>query len=438
MQIYDVIGIGFGPSNLALAVALEENQTQTDSLSYLFLEQKSSFAWQPGMLLPDTKMQINFLKDLVTLRNPQSKYTFVNYLKEAKRLNDFINMKIFFPTRAEFNDYLSWVANHFGSRVRYGSEVIDIQPLSEYGQEIILLQIQIKDIETGETYIYYTRNIVLAAGGVPTMPAALAGMHSPNITHSHHFTKWIGEQKRDREQQHYFIVAGSGQSAAEVIYYLYQEYPNAQITSTIRKSSYKPADDSPFVNEVFFPEVVDFMHNLAADKRRQYLNEHSSTNYAVVDLELIEKLYEVNYTEKVTGRNRLRILPFKEIVDAREHGDKLTVNYKDLITDQSCELNCDALILATGYNRQFKSPLTAKLSPYLMMNKQDEPIIERDYRVSTLDVFKPLIYAQGYSELTHGISDTLLSVLAVRSQEIIDSLVAKLTEQKKPQYEPQV
>lgn len=438
MQIYDVIGIGFGPSNLALAVVLEEHQTHTDSLSYLFLEQKSDFSWQPGMLLPDTKMQINFLKDLVTLRNPQSKYTFVNYLKEAERLNDFINMKMFFPTRTEFNDYLSWVANHFRSCVRYGSEVIDIQPLSEYGQEVILLQIQVKDTKTGETYTYYTRNLVLAAGGVPTMPSALVGMHSPHITHSHHFTQWIGEQKRDREQQQHFIVAGSGQSAAEVIYFLYQEYPNAQITSTIRKSSYKPADDSPFVNEVFFPEVIDFMHNLAPDKRKQYLNEHSSTNYAVVDLELIEKLYEMKYNEKITGRNRLRILPFKEIVDAREHGDKLTVNYKDLITDESCEFNCDALILATGYSRQFTSPLTTKLSPYLIMNKQHEPIIGRDYCVSTLDAFKPRIYAQGYSEQTHGISDTLLSVLAIRSQEIIDSLVANLTEQKKRQYEPQV
>jgi len=36
--------------------------------------------------------------------------------------------------------------------------------------------------------------------------------------------------------------------------------------------------------------------------------------------------------------------------------------------------------------------------------------------------FEPRIYLQGYSETSHGLSDTLLSVLAVRSREIARSL----------------
>ena len=56
--VYDLIGIGFGPSNLSLAVALKEaNYTG----AYLFLEKKSNFSWHPGMMIPDITIQTPFL-----------------------------------------------------------------------------------------------------------------------------------------------------------------------------------------------------------------------------------------------------------------------------------------------------------------------------------------------------------------------------------------
>ncbi len=82
-QILDVIGVGFGPSNLAFAVAVEERQCSVSRpLSTLFLEKQDNFVWHQDMLLPGSKMQISFLKDLVTLRNPHSRHTFISYLHE--------------------------------------------------------------------------------------------------------------------------------------------------------------------------------------------------------------------------------------------------------------------------------------------------------------------------------------------------------------------
>jgi L-ornithine N5-oxygenase len=63
-----------------------------------------------------SELQISFLKDLVTLRNPTSPYSFVNYLKAHGRLVDFINLGTFYPCRMEFNDYLRWVAGQFRPR----------------------------------------------------------------------------------------------------------------------------------------------------------------------------------------------------------------------------------------------------------------------------------------------------------------------------------
>lgn len=116
MQIHDLIGVGFGPSNIALAIALDEKRQKGHFVDALFIEKQPGFVWHRNMLLDNAHMQISFLKDLATLRNPSSRFTFLNYLHEKQRLQDFINLKTFFPSRHEFNDYLGWAAAQFEDR----------------------------------------------------------------------------------------------------------------------------------------------------------------------------------------------------------------------------------------------------------------------------------------------------------------------------------
>jgi L-ornithine N5-oxygenase len=79
MQIHPLIGIGFGPSNIALAIALKERESASGSLQPVFIEKQPRFAWHRDMLLEQAHMQVSFLKDLATLRNPTSRFTFINY-----------------------------------------------------------------------------------------------------------------------------------------------------------------------------------------------------------------------------------------------------------------------------------------------------------------------------------------------------------------------
>src|SRR5215213_3862066 len=126
IPVHDVVGIGFGPSNLALAVALEEEYGS--GVNAVFFEKQPEFGWHRGMLIEGATMQVSFLKDLVTMRNPASPYTFLAYLQERGRLVDFINHKTMYPSRLEFHDYLEWVAASFTGLVRYGSEVVSVRP----------------------------------------------------------------------------------------------------------------------------------------------------------------------------------------------------------------------------------------------------------------------------------------------------------------------
>jgi L-ornithine N5-oxygenase len=56
-------------------------------------------------------------------------------------------------------------------------------------------------------------------------------------------------------------------------------------------SSLKPADDSPFVNEVFSTDFTDLVFRQPSDDRERIINEYHNTNYSVVDLDLIERIY---------------------------------------------------------------------------------------------------------------------------------------------------
>src|SRR5690348_13874593 len=102
----ELLAIGAGPSNLALAVALEELAPDDLARDSLLVEANDEVAWQPGMLLPWTRSQVSFLKDLVTLRNPHSRFSFVSYLHGSGRLDDFINLGSFTPYRLEISGYL--------------------------------------------------------------------------------------------------------------------------------------------------------------------------------------------------------------------------------------------------------------------------------------------------------------------------------------------
>ena len=114
-----MIGIGAGPANLSAAALLEP----LAEVRAVFYEAKERFAWHPGLLLDGATLQSPYLKDLVTLANPCSPYTFLNYLFCEKRFHRFLIANFADVTRAEFDRYFRWASTRlanlrFGRRVR--------------------------------------------------------------------------------------------------------------------------------------------------------------------------------------------------------------------------------------------------------------------------------------------------------------------------------
>ena len=417
----DLLGVGFGPSNLALAIAVEEHNRATADppLTATFVERQSTFGWHRGMLIDDATMQVSFLKDLVTMRNPSSDFSFLAYLHERRRLVEFINHKTLFPLRIEFHDYLEWAAARVSHPVGYGEQVVGIEPVFAGGQVAAFDVVSEAD---GQRRTRRARDVVVAAGLVPRIPAgATLGRrvwHNLELLHrARAFPRHPAPQR--------FVVVGAGQSAAEVVAYLHGTFPSAEVCSVFTRYGYAPSDDTPFANRIFDPAAVDEYFGADEDVKRLLFDYHRNTNYSVVDTELIEDLYRREYRERVTGARRLRMMNASRIVGVDETAGGLRVAVQSL-TDRSVEsLEVDALVYATGYRPSDPSTLLGDAAGLVERRPDGAPVVHRDYRVQLSEPSQAAIYLQGGTEHTHGISSSLLSNVAVRTGEIVESMVAR-------------
>ncbi len=416
-EIYDMIGVGFGPSNIALAIALEEMASQHGPLKSLYLDKQEDYRWHGNTLVTQSELQISFLKDLVSLRNPTSRYSFVNYLHHHGRLVDFINLGTFYPCRMEFDDYLRWVAGHFASQCRYGEQVIGIEPQRNSQRLVESLKVISRTVDGRET-TRHTRSLVVSVGGTPKVPEVFDSLkNDARVCHHAQYLEWISKQPCVSGKPMRIAIVGGGQSAAEAFIDLNDSFPSVQVDMILRGSALKPADDSPFVNEIFSPAFTELMFNQPEGDRQRLIDEYHNTNYSVVDLDLIERIYAIFYRQKVSGQQRhaFRCLRTVEKVLANEGHIALTL--RNIASGEIETCDYDALILATGYERREHRQLLASIEEYL-----DGYRVGRDYRLVTHETFKPAVFMQGVCESSHGLSDTLLSVLPVRAEEIACSL----------------
>ena len=420
-ETYDVVGVGFGPSNLALAVAVEEHPCNEHErpLTATFLERKPALAWHPGMLLPTVKMQVSFLKDLATFRNPTSRYGFVSYVHQSGRLADFVNKQDFFPTRQEFHDYLEWAGAQFAHKVSYGAEVVSMQLPAQPGSTgpAEQMRIEVRHAD-GRTRLLNARNVVLSTGLVPKMPAGIErGRH---VWHSSEFLDRF--QSWDGPSPTRVAVVGAGQSAAEIVRFVYDALPEATVSAIIPSYGYSIADDTPFANRIFDANAVDDYFYGTQRAKDAIWRYHKNTNYGVVDSEVIRYLHRRVYDDNIKGLERLDFVVLSRVEGVRRIGDNTRLLVHSALTDHTRELDVDVVIFASGYDAMEPSKLLGDLEPYCLRDENGRLRIERDYRIATTPDLECGIYLQGGVEHTHGLSSSLLSNIAVRSGEIVDSI----------------
>ena len=422
--VHDLIGIGFGPSNVAMAIALREHNNRVgrqEAVTAHFFEQQPRFGWHRGMLIDDATMQVTFLKDLVTLRNPASEYSFLCYLQSKGRLIDFINHKNLFPLRVEFHDYFEWAAAQVDDMVSYGHEVVGVAPVTRDG---VVEHLEVTVRSGGGLEVHRARNLVIGTGLRPLMPEGVE--RGERVWHNSELLAKVDELEGTSPSR--FVVVGAGQSAAENVAYLHRRFPEAEVCAVFSRYGYSPADDSSFANRIFDPQAVDEYFAAPEDVKRRLMDYHGNTNYSVVDIDLIDDLYRQSYQEKVLGTERLRFLNVSRLTGVKETPTSVRATVTSLVTGEDTDLEADVVVFATGYSPVDPTSLLGEVADRCLRDDEGRVRVERDWSIATDPTLRCGVYLQGGTEHTHGITSSLLSNTAIRVGEILDSLLGRVAE----------
>lgn len=211
----------------------------------------------------------------------------------------------------------------------------------------------------------------------------------------------------------------------------------------------------PSVNEVFNPEHVDDVFAQDPRIREEALRLDKATNYGVVRIELLEQIYGEMYSYQIQHRSEEdwphRLLNYRSVtgmrdvqLDGRPAVELQVQNnsgqYSAHKESQQETVVVDLVVVASGYVRDTHNEMLQGLQDYMRGGYVDGKKweVQRDYAVE----FEPGtvapdagIWLQGCNEKTHGLSDTLLSILAVRGGEMVESIFGYSAESTRKQVE---
>ncbi|MBW4718027.1 lysine N(6)-hydroxylase/L-ornithine N(5)-oxygenase family protein [Saccharothrix obliqua] len=412
-QEVEVLAIGAGPANLALAVAIEESGSPALAEGTLLLEQHPDIKWQRNLLLPWARSQVSFLKDLVTLRNPRSRFSFLSFLHEKGRLDEFVNLSTFNPYRWELSEYMQWVAHSLESvRVRYDARGQRIDPWRADDGSI---RGWVVTLANGDTV--RSRDLVVGIGRDPRVPDVFGELPADRVIHSTQYCTRVAQLPTDRPLR--AVVIGGAQSAAEMFVALHKDLPACEPTIVLRSVGFQNYQTSKFVNELFFPSFVDEFYDSAPEVRRQILDEVHLTNYAGLAPPFLDETYSMLYQQKMLGARQSEVRSMTEVVRARVEGDEVVLDLRDRKSGKVEPLRCDVVLLGTGYEPRMPA-LVRDLAERAGI---DDIAVSRRYRVDLGESAWGALYLQGVNEDTHGIADSLISVLAHRSADITGDLL---------------
>jgi lysine N6-hydroxylase len=406
-EVLDLAGIGAGPFNLAVAALLEK----APPVRAAFFERRASFAWHPGQLLPGTRLQTSYLKDLVTPVDPTNRHSFLAYLVAKGRFYAFLNADQPRVTRAEFADYLGWAAGRLPT-VRLGQPV---EAVRLEGDDLVL---------EGPTLAVRTRRVVIAVGQRASIPAWARHLIGPRCYHSSDFLARVSDLRGRR-----VAIVGGGQSGAELFLAIAKGGYGSPISLAwlSRRASLLPLDETHFSNEWFTPAYVERFCRLTREGREAALRDQrlASDGISPATLgEIYQLLYEHRFAEP--DASRLAIYPGRDVVGMADLGRGYALDCRNGL-DGGCEsVGADLVVLATGFESSLPECLEP-LRPKLSLDAAGRPELDAHFRLAWDGPHASRLYLQNAGRHSHGIAEPQLSLMAWRAAVIInDALEASL------------
>jgi len=403
--IYDLLGIGIGPFNLGLAALCEP----INDLSCLFLDAKTEFDWHPGMLINSSRLQTPFMSDLVTMADPTSRFSYLNFAKQTSRLYSFYIRENFFLPRHEYNQYCQWVSKQL-SNLNFGVKVTQVNYNAGEG----IYAVTAIDRRSGKPLTYLCRKLVLGTGTTPYLPDNCP-IQDPRVMHSASYM----QQKTYLQSQSAITVIGSGQSAAEIFYDLLQDIDiyGYQLNWMTRSPRFYPLEYTKLTLEMTSPDYVDYFHELSSEKRHRLITEQKSL-YKGINAELINDIYDLLYQKRLISNIQCQLLTNVALTAIDTSGDKLKLQFKHLEQDYALDQLTSAVVLGTGY--QYHLPdFIQGIKSQIEFDDHGQLAIQRDYGIDV----RGDIFIQNAGLHTHGISSPDLGMGCYRNATILQAVL---------------
>ena len=406
-KIYDFVGVGVGPFNLGLACLTNS----LDGLDGIFFDKSEGFNWHPGMMMQDTTLQIPFMADLVTLADPTSPFSFLNYLKMQGRIYSFYIRENFLVLRNEYNQYCKWVVEQL-ENVHFQTEVTNIS----YDEEQGFYVIETENRSTGKIAAIKARKLVLGTGTSPHVPHCCSVIKDRAV-HSSQYLNYKSQLQAKKS----ITVLGSGQSAAEIFYDLLQDADNHgyELHWITRSPRFFPLEYSKLTLEMTSPEYVDYFYNLNAEKRDHLVN-HQKHLYKGINSSLISDIFDLLYTKKLVADIQVGLRTNSELVKAEYDiaTGKFQLNLFQQEQEKPFTHETEGLVLATGY--KYSQPDFIKgVEGRIKWDDKGRYDVNRNY---SIDHQGKEIFVQNAELHTHGFVTPDLGMACYRNSYIIKEM----------------
>lgn len=411
-HVHDLLGVGLGPFGLSLA-ALADG---VEGLDAVFVDQRDAFSWHPGLLLEGATLQVPFLADLVTLVDPTSRWSFLNYLRERGRLFRFYFAERFLVPRREYDAYLRWVAESLPS-ARFSTRVESLT----WDAGLSAYRVRCADTATGATTELLAKAVVLGVGTEPVVPEAFRGLEGKNVVH-------VSDYLDSRPLLHEagtVTVVGSGQSGAEVFLDLLQSQPETgtKLQWLSRTQAFAPMEYSKLGLEHFTPDYTAYFHSLPEQTRERLVPEQWQL-YKGISADTIAAIYDLLYERTVDGRKvAAELRPGVGVTAARAATDGLVLECEHGQQGSGFEVRTDAVVLATGYAAS-RPAFLDPLLPLLDLDERGRYRVQLDHRVETVPGLGPL-FVQNAEAHTHGVGAPDLGLGAWRAGTILSAITGR-------------
>lgn len=406
----DFIAIGLGPFNLGLACLT----APIDGLDGLFIEKNEYFNWHPGMLLEDATLQTPFMGDLVTLADPTSPFSFLNYMKEQGRIYSFYIREDFFLVRQEFNAYCQWASDRLPN-IRFNRIVERV----EWEDAEKLYAVRTRCTRTGSRSVDRAPRLVLGTGTSPHIPQCCRGF-AADISHTSSYL----DEKATLQGKNSIAVVGSGQSAAEVFYDLLQDIDSAgySLTWITRSPRFFPLELTKLTLEMTSPDYADYFFGLEAGKRDEVVDRQKCL-YKGINVSLINDIYDTLYKKRLKGDIKVSLhtnTEMREVSLDRREGI-FEVGLHQIEQDSGFSLRTEAIVLGTGYSYrvpEFLRPVADRIG----WDDKGRFAVHRNYAI---DKAGCEIFVQNAELHTHGFVAPDLGMAAYRNACIIRELLGR-------------